>query len=230
VSVGARSLRLVVAAGAARIRRQCGLDLEQAARRLRSYGLTGWQAGTLSQVEAGVRPLAVEELILLCAAYGVTVAALAGPVDELPVQLTAAARLPAVAVRALLADDAAMLRAAADTLDIPASRDAPDGIPAPPDALVRAARRFGVQTAADVGRALAAIGDAERNAARRLGVPPERLVLAAVGRWGRPLTAERDARIEQRRAGTSPDRHIMLRGLVTRELLAELEDALSRPP
>ena len=96
-----------------------------------------------------------------------------------------------------------------------------------PDALVDAAARLGVRGPVEVGRALAAIGDAERNAARRLGVSPERLVLAAVGRWGKPFTAERDARIALRRATTEPDRHITLRGLVTRELLAELEDHLA---
>lgn len=226
-----RSLRQVLATGAARVRAERGLGVEAAAELLRSYGLTAWQGGTLSQVEAGVRPLAVEELLLLCVAYRVSVAELAGP-DPEPVELTAGARLPAAAVRAVLADGGEVLRALpGDALDVPATRSAPSGVPAPPDALVHAARRFGVRGPAEVGRALAGIGDAERNAARRLGVSPERLVLAAVGTWGRPLTAERDARIELRRASTRPERHIMLRGLVTRELLVELEQQLApRPP
>ena len=212
----------------------------------------------------GVRPLAVEELLLLCAAYRVSVlelAGLAGPgaladggsqrlawlaggarpaggvarragdgvgaaADQ--VELTAAARLPAQAVRAVLGDDGEALRSLPpEALDVPATRGAAAGRPAPPDALVHAARRFGVRGPAEVGRALARIGDAERNAARRLGVSPERLVLAAVGRWGRSLTDERDVRIERRRAATDPDRHITLRGLVTRELLGELEQELA---
>lgn len=222
-----RSLRQVLAAGAARVRRERGLDDEGAAELLRQHGLTGWQAGTVSQVEAGVRPLAVEELLLLCSAYRVSLVELAGP-DPEPVELAAGARLPAAAVRAVLADGGEVLRALpAEALDVPATRVVPAGAPTPPDALVDAARRFGVRGPAEVGRALAGIGDAERNAARRLGVSPERLVLAAVGRWGRPLTAERDARIEQRRASTEPERHIMLRGEVTRELLTELERELS---
>lgn len=220
-----RSLRAVLAAGTARVRAERGLSEEAAAALLRSYGLVGWQAGTLTQVEAGVRPLAVEELLLLCAAYRVSVAELAGPSPE-AVELAAAARLPAAAVRALLADDGEVLRALpADALDVPATRPVP-AVP-PPDALVDAAARLGVRGPTEVGRALAAIGDAERNAARRLGVSPERLVLAAVGRWGKPFTAERDARIALRRATTEPDRHITLRGLVTRELLAELEQQLA---
>jgi hypothetical protein len=222
----ARSLRAVLAAGAARVRAARGLGDEEAAELLRSYGLVGWQAGTLTQVEAGVRPLAVEELLLLCAAYRVSVAELTGS-DPEPVELAAGARLPAAAVRALLADGGEVVRALpAAALDVPATRPVRPG-PPPPDALVDAAARFGVKGPTEVGRALAAIGDAERNAARRLGVTPERLVLAAVGRWGKPFTAERDARIALRKATTEPDLHITLRGLVTRELLTELEEQLA---
>jgi hypothetical protein len=184
-----------------------------------------WQVGTLTQVEAGVRPLAVEELLLLCAAYRVSLAELAGS-DPDEVELAAGARLPAVAVRALLADGGEELRALPDdALDVPATRPVP-AVPTP-DALVDAAARLGVRGQVEVGRALAAIGEAERNAARRLGVSPERLVLAAVGRWGKPFSLERDARIARRRATTEPDRHITLRGLVTREMLAELQDHLA---
>jgi hypothetical protein len=221
-----RSLRAVLAAGAARVRAERGLSVLEAAALLRSYGLVGWQAGTLTQVEAGVRPLAVEELLLVCAAYRVSAAELAGS-DPEPVEVAAGARLPATAVRAVLADGGEELRALPDdALDVPATRQVA-GVP-PPDALVDAAARLGVRGSAAVGRALAEIGDAERNAARRLEVTPERLVLAAVGRWGRSFTAERDARIALRRATTEPDRHITLRGLVTRELLSELEAQLGR--
>ena len=221
----AKSLRAVLAAGTSRVRAERGLSEEQAAQLLRSYGLVTWRAGTLTQVEAGVRPLAVEELLLLCAAYRVSVAELAGS-DPDEVELAAGARLPAAAVRALLADGGEELRALPDdALDVPASRPV-SAVPTP-DALVDAAARLGVRGQVEVGRALAAIGEAERNAARRLGVSPERLVLAAVGRWGKPFSAERDARIALRRTTTEPDRHITLRGLVTREMLAELQDHLA---
>jgi transcriptional regulator with XRE-family HTH domain len=221
----AKSLRAVLAAGMARVRAERGLSDEQAAELLRSYGLVAWRVGTLTQVEAGVRPLAVEELLLACAAYRVSVAELAGP-DPGQVELAAGARLPAVAVRALLADGGEELRALPDeALDVPAARPVS---PVPTSqALVDAAARLGVRGRVEVGRAIAAIGEAERNAARRLGVTPERLVLAAVGRWGKPFSAERDARIELRRTTTEPDRHITLRGLVTREMLAELQDHLA---
>ncbi len=77
-----RSLRHLLATGAARVRTERGLGEEEAAALLRSYGLVGWQAGTLTQVEAGVRPLAVEELLLLCTAYRVSAAELAGAGPE----------------------------------------------------------------------------------------------------------------------------------------------------
>ena len=85
----------------------------------------------------------MEELLLLCAAYRVSVAELAGS-DPEAVELAVGARLPAAAVRALLADDGEVLRALpADALDVPATR--PDaGRPPPPDALVDAAARLGV--------------------------------------------------------------------------------------
>lgn len=220
-----RSLRLVLADGAARVRAGRGLGEDAAAVLLCEHGLTGWTGGTVHQVEAGVRPLTVEELLLLCVAYGVTPAELAGGGPGW-VELGATARVDADVLTGLLSG-----RRATGPLDVPATRVARvPGAPAPPDALVRAAARFGVLGEAEVGRALAGIGDAERHAARRLGVSPERLVLAAVGRWGRTFTAERDARIDTRREVTDPELHLTLRGLVTRELLLELEDTLAPAP
>lgn len=219
-----RSLRQVLADGAARVRAERGLDEDAAAELLCEHGLTNWTGGTVRQVEAGVRALGVEELLLLCAAYEIGPADLAGDTSGW-VELGAAARVDAAALRALLSG-----RRVTGGLDVPATRAArPPGTPAPPDALVRAAARFGVLGEAEVGRALAGIGDAERHAARRLGVSPERLVLAAVGLWGRPLAAERDARIEARRPDTEPSLHLTLRGVVTRELLLELERVLVVP-
>jgi transcriptional regulator with XRE-family HTH domain len=239
-----RSLRQVLADGAARVRVERGLREDAAAELLCEHGLLNWTDGTVRQVEAGVRPLSLEELLLLCAAYGVSPAELAGDVSGW-VELAAAARIDAAPLRALLSgrritggpgggtrdgSGGAPGGGPAGGLDVPATRVARrPGTPSPPDALVRAAARFGVVGEAEVGRALAGIGDAERNAARRLGVSPERLVFAAVGRWGQPFAAERDARIEARRPLTDPALHLTLRGVVTRELLVELEAVLLLP-
>jgi hypothetical protein len=75
----------------------------------------------------------------------------------------------------------------------------------------------------------AARGDAERKAARKLGVDAMNLSVAAHGRYGRSFTAERDARVaEQAPADASPRSLQALRGHVTRAMLAELAPALER--
>jgi transcriptional regulator with XRE-family HTH domain len=75
----------------------------------------------------------------------------------------------------------------------------------------------------------AARGDAERKAARKLGVHPRELSVAAHGRYGRSFTAERDARVaEQAPADTEPRSLQALRGHVTRAMLAELGPILEK--
>ena len=177
----AKSLRAVLAAGTARVRAERGLSEEQAAELLRSYGLVTWQAGTLTQVEAGVRPLAVEELLLLCAAYRVSVAELAGS-DPDEVELAAGARLPAVAVRALLADGGEELRALPDdALDVPATRPV-SAVPTPG----RARRRRGQARRPRPGRGRPGAGRDRRGRAER--GPPARGEPGAAGAGrGRPL-------------------------------------------
>lgn len=63
--------------------------------------------------------------------------------------------------------------------------------------------------------------EAERKAAKRLGVAPERVAQQGRQLWGRRLSHERDARVEQT-AGTDRRSLQALRGHVTRQLLAEL--------
>ena len=210
-----------------------GSATRRAAELLRSYGLTGWQGGTVSQVEAGVRPLAVEELLLLCAAYRVSVlelAGLAGPgaladggsqrlawlaggarpaggagrragdgvgaaADQ--VELTAAARLPAQAVRAVLGDDGEVLRSLPpDALDVPATRGAA-GRPA--GAAGRAGARRPPVRGARPGRGGAGAGPHRRRRAQRRPPAGGEPGAAGAGR-GRPLGPVAD-----RRAGR-PDR------------------------
>lgn len=64
--------------------------------------------------------------------------------------------------------------------------------------------------------------EAERRAARRLGIDPSRLAALALVRWGRSWTDERD-----RRAGESGDRRSRqaMAGHATREMLGELRRA-----
>jgi hypothetical protein len=71
--------------------------------------------------------------------------------------------------------------------------------------------------------------DAERDAARRLGVPAEALSSAAHATWGRGLTEERDARVAAAAEDGADERSLQAaRGHVARTLYRELEPALDR--
>ena len=66
-------------------------------------------------------------------------------------------------------------------------------------------------------------GEAERKLARTLGVEPGDVVAAAVKRWGRSLTEERDERVRALIDEDTPPRTVQARrGRVTRELRKEL--------
>jgi transcriptional regulator with XRE-family HTH domain len=67
-----------------------------------------------------------------------------------------------------------------------------------------------------------AAGEAEQKAARKLGVNPAAVALAAQRRFGRSLTSERDRRVLERPLGESPRRIQAVRGHVTRTLIGEL--------
>jgi hypothetical protein len=70
-------------------------------------------------------------------------------------------------------------------------------------------------------------GVAEQKAARKFGVSPEELDSVAREFWGRSLTDERDARVQEQAPADAEVRTLQaLRGHVTRELLDELEPAL----
>lgn len=74
-----------------------------------------------------------------------------------------------------------------------------------------------------------AAGDAERIAARRLGVPFAVVVAASLATWGHGLTEERDTRATQRAGPGAQARSAQAaRGHVTRELYSELAPAIQR--
>lgn len=67
--------------------------------------------------------------------------------------------------------------------------------------------------------------DAERHAARRLDVEPAQVRLAAMMLWGKGFDQERDARVGDV-AALEPRSRQARRGLVTRDMLAEMERML----
>lgn len=74
----------------------------------------------------------------------------------------------------------------------------------------------------------AAVGDAERKAAERLGVDAVTVARAALVTWRRSLVDERDRRVKKQAAEDATSRTIQAeRGHVTRELLEELRPVIA---
>jgi len=77
--------------------------------------------------------------------------------------------------------------------------------------------------------ARASKGEAEQKAARNLGVTSLAISTAAIVRWGRSLTDERDYRLQRRPAEDARPRSLQAqRGHITRQLLRELAATLGR--
>jgi hypothetical protein len=228
MSASARPLREVLAVGMKEARQRLGLRQEDAAARARSYGLSTWIRGTVAQAEVGARRFGLEEVLLLALAYETSLTDLiAGDDDEL-VELTSQARLSVGALRAVLrGDQAAMRGLSTEAVDIPVRRGvAPTSRSGRfPDVLAEA-QRFGIGDRSMLEHALDEVSDTERHAARKLGTTPERLNMAAMRRWGRTLAKERDYRLSEQADDVSPRSRQALRGHITRDLMAELEDEL----
>lgn len=73
-----------------------------------------------------------------------------------------------------------------------------------------------------------AAGEAEQKAARKLGVHPAIVALAAERLWGQSLTAERDRRVKDRPPEDSPRRLQAIRGHVTRLLITQLSEVIGK--
>jgi len=225
MSPDARPLRELLAAGLKEARVSQGLRQEDAAGRARSTGLTTWIRGTIAQAEVGARRFALEEVLLLALAYETSVSDLIAGADTDLVELSPEARVPVATVRALLAGE--RLRLATSPLGT-------DGQPEQPGTAARRSSRF-----PDVlGMDRFGLGDrehlrrpgppseAERYAARKLGITPEIVAEAATGLWGRTLDDERDRRLSVAPSPSARSRQAR-RGHITRDLLTELSHELA---
>jgi hypothetical protein len=219
------------------LRLESGLRQDQVATAARRMGLR-WTQSTVAAIERGNRALSLGEWFLLPSVVGFA-DGVTGHWPKLAELLPDAGR---VALSVETTADVDVLRAElAGSLDedsrhplgdyeTPFSRKANEGMrrqlakwkelaPLWPGMTLRGAQ----------GAEEAARGDAERKAARKLGVEPLRLSVAAHGRYGRSFTDERDARVaDQAPADASPRSLQALRGHVTRAMLAELAPALER--
>lgn len=219
------------------LRLEHGLRQDQVATAARQVGL-GWTQSTVAAIERGNRALSLGEWFLLPTVVGFA-GGVTGPWPKLTELLPDSGR---VAVSAETTADVDVLRAElAGQLDHDNRHPFGDYDTPTARQLKESTRRFsaavkellplwpGMTPKGLRDARKAARGDAERKAARKLGVEPLRLSVAAYGRYGQSFTEERDARVaEQAPAGASPRSLQALRGHVSRAMLAELAAALER--
>jgi transcriptional regulator with XRE-family HTH domain len=223
----------VIARGVAAARQRKRWTQEEAAREFRYHGLTTWRTSTVGSLEAGLRRPRFDEVLLMAAALEVSLEELIVGEDEL-VELGDGAVMTPHAIRILLRDFDELLKLPIRSVYFPGyeklgelyarSKAEREGLEPLLEPLVRWSERYGQMklTGGDWSAALGTPGDAERHAARRLGVHPAQLKLAARVLYRRNFAEERDARIGD--AGELEPRSLQARrGLVTRAMLAQLQ-------
>lgn len=234
----------LIAKGAAAVRRRNGWTQEQAAHAYRVHGLPSWRTSTVGSLEAGLRRPRLDEVILMCAALNVTLADLVRAADEdgaNQVELGDGAVLSTRVILGFLYEgfdeiDELPHKDPRATMRFPVSGKVEELISqaAAEQEHLRPALMsivaWGVQhgvrlVADDYFGAFRAPSDAERHAARRLNLDPAQVRLAARALWRRDFDQERDSRIGNV-AEMEPRSRQARRGLVTREMLAEIERML----
>jgi transcriptional regulator with XRE-family HTH domain len=203
----APTLDQVVGVSLRAFREEDGLTQDALAWRLRSAGLP-WSRSTVAQLEAGTKTLDVAELVLLSLVVRRAPEAFFGGAEWM--ELRPGTRMRSDAVRRALGGERAWKTVGPG--EVVGAHGGPTLSAMTRNALLAwgvtikdAERRSGryeriiprltlaqLQAARD-----AAEGDAERKAARRLGLDdPVELALAAIALWGHSLTEERDRRLE----------------------------------
>ena len=224
----------LIAKGVAGARRRQGWTQEQTANAFRIHGLRAWRTSTVGSLEAGLRRPRFDELLLMARALGTTLAELIPGGDDEVVELGEGAEVSPRWIREMLAgdfsnqsiEDAPYERFPFDDAIAEAmSRSEAENrrVAALVKPIVEWADQHDIKLMVSDERAMwENASDTERHAARRLGVEIPQLKLAARARWEhRGFDEERD-----RRAGDvdqlAPRSRQARRGLVTREMLAEL--------
>jgi transcriptional regulator with XRE-family HTH domain len=220
----------LLGAGIRAARQRLGLSQEQAAAKLRGWGLLTWRRGTVAQVEAGSRRPSLAELLLVASALETTLARLI-PEEESPAEYVKVAEVSALAVaeiRGLLADDS--MQGLEYPPQVPLFDNAGEWVRRTQAVLMRALRvgeQLGLTTGGQVRKALAGLeGEAEQHAAKKLGTDPATVCVAAEALWGRTLTAERDRRVLREVPDAGVRELQARRGHVTRGLVEEIAQLL----
>jgi transcriptional regulator with XRE-family HTH domain len=227
----------LIGKGFAEARRRQGLTQEQAARRLQGRGLTAWRKSTVGQLETGLRRPRLDEVLLLAAALNVSVDQLIPGGDDERVELGDGTTVSPRWIREMLTGEFyrdtrrpvqqvpyarfpvqdVMERV---TERLQAEREYYRVLTAP----IREHAKFDDHfiTSADEHHMFDRPTDTERHAGRRLGVEVPVLKYTARTLWDhRDFDEERDRRVGN--VDELPPRSRQARrGLVTREMLAEL--------
>ena len=215
-----------------RIREDDGESAADIARRSRMYGLN-WDRSTVTRLELGQRAVSGAELLLLPHLFR-------RPLSELlPSEacwLTEAVAASPDALRDAVAGGKpgyggwTMPLVGATTQGVikrfQRLTEIPEEVLDPHGTHVRqhwpdATERQVTEGAADVR------DETTRKAAGRLNARPEDFGVLARMLWGRSLSAERDARLEERGAASDPRSRQRQRGHITRQLLDEIAPALA---
>jgi len=175
---------------------------EQLAARLRDLGFVGWTRSMVAALETRRRQVSAGDLVSLALAFGRPPGDLVSTAWSL-LSLDDGSKVSAEVAERVLSGK---LRAIREL-----------GLGGEPVLPVEATDREWVSRAAK--------GELEGKIAARLGVPPERVVQAALRLWQRSPTAERD-----RRAPGSPGRKRWASRLIREELEAEIDAPPRRGP
>ena len=234
----------LIARGAAAVRRDNGWTQEQAARKYRQHGLTAWRTGTVGSLEAGMRRPRLDEVILMCAALEVTLADLIRAADEVGGEEVQLGDGAVFSTRTLLGW---LYEGFSGIGDLPATdprvtqrfpfsdkahevvrqaiADRERLAPVLQQVVAWGARHDVRLAAKEVDAAFSTPSDAERHAARRLGVDPAQIRLASLALWQEDFDKVRDEKVGDV-ATLEPRSRQAHRGLVTREMLAEMDNML----
>jgi transcriptional regulator with XRE-family HTH domain len=233
---GPMRMHELVAAGNKAARLKKGWTQDDEARMLRMNGLFSWRGGTVGQLEAGLRRPRLDELLVICATLEVSLDELLPGEDE-QVELGDAATMTPRAMRALLRDYDKFNRLSFSDVHFPgrseverlAARMQTSGMSHEQlnklvEPIMQAGSRKHITIAVlaqDLITALDTPAEAERHAARQLGLEPVQVRLASRVLWKADFTAERDRRVGDVNE-LEPRSRQARRGLVAREMLGEL--------
>jgi transcriptional regulator with XRE-family HTH domain len=241
--LGGVQMHELIGKGFAEARRSQGLTQEQAARRLQGRGLTAWRKSTVGQLEAGLRRPRLDEVLRMAAALNVSVHQLIPGGDDACVELGEGASVSPRWIREMLTGE--LYREPRRPIEqVPYARfPVQDVMEQVTERLQAERERFRWRTASirehapfddpfitgeDEHHAFDPPTDTDRHAAKRLGIEVPELKYTARILWEhRDFDEERDRRVAN--IDELPPRSRQARrGLVTRQMLAELDAFLDR--